>query len=137
MGFSALRSENLIDSKWVDGLIKKASCVFLEKNQKENSNLYYQFAPANPVMIRVNLDIYTECRKRKWNYLFLLRKNLFTKVNQVHTYVLVIDYHGNLVSHLQFRGEWKVLWSIREALLIHYKSVVPVFLRSTRSFAAS
>ena len=26
----------------------------------------------------------------------------------VYTYILVIDYHGNLVSHLQFQGEWEV-----------------------------
>ena len=36
--------------------------------------------------------------------------------------MFVIDYHGNLVSHLQFGGEWEVLWSkllIRQALLIY------------------
>ena len=51
-----------------------------------------------------------------------------------YMYILVIDEHGNLFSHLQFRGEWEVLWSkllIRQALLINYKSIVPKFLAAS------
>ena len=37
----------------------------------------------------------------------------------VYVCVFVIDYHGNLVSHLQFQGEWEV--RVQE---VHTKSEV-------------
>ena len=59
----------------------------------------------------------------------------------IRTHILVIDYHGNLVSHLQFPGEWEVAMvqiinqtGSAKPLQV---SCVPKFLGSTRSFTAS